>query len=338
MSQPPTPTTRVFSVSRTAGAAFRNMATQDWLMLGFHLFMWLRVTAAPDSADASFGRRFTGLLLTVTLTTIVLVRGELVAAGKARALLYRVGLLAPMIASYLSLRWVLAGLAPVLVDDQLMAIDRALLGGTPAVWMSAWNEPAFVEWFGFFYYSYFYLTAFMLLPMMFVRRGEGLPLQELTLGTLVICVIGHVGYTFVPGVGPHAHLAWDAPVDGGFFWSLIVSTIDSAGALLDIFPSLHTAYPVFFAAYAFRNRRVWVFRYCWPVVGFFAANMVVATMFLRWHWAIDVVAGLATAFVAFQVAVTLARKEGGRGEADDDRQPVWEPLWRRTERASADPV
>jgi hypothetical protein len=318
------PYARAGVVSRTFEAASRNMAFQDWIAIGFHLFMWLRVTAAPDGADASFARRLSGLLLTVTLTTVVLVRGEMIRPGRARALLYRVGLFFPMVGSYFVLKWLLPALHPQFVDGLLMRLDLALLGVTPAVWMASFNEPPIVEWFSFFYYSYFYMLAVILLPMLFFARDRK-SLQELMVGTLLVCAIGHIGYTLVPGVGPHATLPFAEPVNGGLWWSLIVATVDGAGAQMDIFPSLHTAYPTWFAIYAFTHRKHPVFRWVWPVIAFFALNMVIATMFLRWHWFIDVLAGFATALVAWQLSLWAARREVDR-DADEERQPVWETL------------
>jgi membrane-associated phospholipid phosphatase len=67
----------------------------------------------------------------------------------------------------------------------------------------------------------------------------------------------------------------------------------------DVFPSLHTAVPTWFTIYAFHRARTDP-RWRWParITAFFAANIVVSTLLLRWHYAIDVVAGLALAALA----------------------------------------
>jgi membrane-associated phospholipid phosphatase len=61
-------------------------------------------------------------------------------------------------------------------------------------------------------------------------------------------------------------------------------------------------------------------------LAFVATNIVIATMFLRWHWFIDVVAGLLLAFAARRFAVALTDHEERRGGRCDPRQPVWERL------------
>ena len=78
----------------------------------------------------------------------------------------------------------------------------------------------------------------------------------------------------------------------------------------DIFPSLHTAAPTWFTLFAFQRAKHDP-RWRWParVTAFFAANIIFSTVFLRWHYVIDVAAGLLLAFTASRLAVRLARIE-----------------------------
>jgi membrane-associated phospholipid phosphatase len=52
-------------------------------------------------------------------------------------------------------------------------------------------------------------------------------------------------------------------------------------------------------------------RWRWParVVGFFAANIVASTMVLRWHYAVDVIAGLVLAAAAAALTPRIVRWE-----------------------------
>ena len=89
-----------------------------------------------------------------------------------------------MVLSYLEMGVLLPALRPELVDDRLFAIDVWVLGGTPSVWMEAWNIEPVVEWLSFFYYCFFLVLALMLVPALFVGRGRRL--QELMAGALLI--------------------------------------------------------------------------------------------------------------------------------------------------------
>jgi membrane-associated phospholipid phosphatase len=169
------------------------------------------------------------------------------------------------------------------------------------------------------------MMAVILVPSLLFDGGERL--QELLTGSMLVCGLGHIGYTLVPGMGPWMTIAFEQPLHGGFWWHQVQVTVESAGSQLDIFPSLHTAYPAFFTLHAYGNRHRLPWKYVWPVIGFFAINMITATMFLRWHWGIDVIAGLCVAVTARFVALQMTRIEKDR-DADGERQPVWEKLVR----------
>lgn len=261
------------------------------------------------------------LLLALALSTIVGVRGMLVAPGPGRALLYRASMLGCIGGSYFALRPLLPVFAPKLLDAQLLRLDEILFGLTPAAWLDAFVSPASVEWFAFFYYSYYGLLALFLFGTLLFDDGQRRYELLLTL-TLVMC-IGHIGYTFVPGAGPYdcPGLHFQHSLQGGQWWARVERAVRTAGARYDIFPSLHTAISVAIAAHAMRHRQCAPFRYVWCIVCFWVGNIVVATVFLRWHYGVDLLAGFALAFTSQAVAVRLWRREG-RSRA----QNVWEGL------------
>ncbi len=307
-----------------AGVTAQNLAIQDVIVLAFHAYIFLRVWIAPDSPDATVARRLTLALLVVTACAMVLSRGEVIRSQRARALTYRLGLFVPMVFSYFEMRVLLPALQPDLMDYRLYAIDLWLLSATPSVWLEAWNTKPVVEWLSFYYYGYFVVLIVMLIPALFLEKGRRL--QELMAGALLIVTAGHFLYTIVPGAGPFATLSFDGPLHGGFWWNQVQVTVATAGAQLDIFPSLHTAFPAYFAFYAYGHRHEHPFNWAWLVLAFVAFNIIAATMFLRWHWFIDVAAGLLLAFAARRFSVVVAKREGQRGGAYDGRQPVWERL------------
>jgi len=247
------------STSGVLAATLANFAIQDWGALAFHAYMTTRVLLAPDSPDATIARRFSAVLLLITVTALALTRGELFKSQRARALVYRIGLFAPMPGSYFALKHLLPALQPHLLDEALHDLDVLVLGQTPSVWLAQFNTPPVVEWFSFFYYSYFWLLALVLLPSLFLDHGRRF--LELMLGGFIVCACAHVGYTLVPGAGPHAAIHFAEPIHGGFWWGQVERTVAAAGAQFDIFPSLHTGYPAFFAIHFFLNRRERPYRY-----------------------------------------------------------------------------
>jgi len=306
------------------GVTAQNLAVQDVIALALHAYLFLRVSIAPDSPDATVARRLALALFVITACSMVLARGEVIRDKRARALTYRFGLFMPMVLSYFEMRVLLPALQPQLMDHRLFAIDLWLLGTTPSIWMEAWNVEPVVEWLSFFYYGYFLVLALMLVPSLLV--GKGRRQQEVLAGAMLVVAVGHFLYTIVPGAGPVATLSFDQPLQGAFWWNQVELAVTTAGAQLDIFPSLHTAFPAFFALHAFAHRHTQPFRWLWPILAFVALNIIIATMFLRWHWFIDVALGLLLAFAARGFAMAVAEREELRGGPYDARQPVWERL------------
>lgn len=305
-------------------AFVRDLAFQDVAAPVFHAYMLFRAYTATPGPHLQGAHRWSAILFFITVATVILVRGRFLPEGRTRSLVYRLGIFVPMVTSYFELADLLPALKPHLLDAQLYHIDRALFGETPSILMQRWNVRPVVEWIAFFYYSYFYLMIAMLIPALLFDKGKRL--HELMIGAFVVCGGGHFIYTLVPGVGPYAAIPFDAPLDGGFWWHQVQVTVHSAGAQLDIFPSLHTAYPTYFTLHAFAFRKTKPFKYVWPIIAFFTINMVTATMFLRWHWGIDVLAGLTLATTARITAMYFAQRESGRAVAGDRRMAVWEPL------------
>lgn len=307
------------------GAPWRNLAFQDWLVLSFQVYMFARVCGVPLGPAVRPARVATSALLIATLATLYLTRGAWMSSGFRRSATYRIGLFVPMVSSYFALRFCLPALQLRLLDARLYRIDCRLFGDTPAVWLDRFVTPATVEWFAFFYYGYFFLVAAFLIGTLVFDSGRSH--YELLLSSALVVALGHAFYTLVPGVGPHVYCAamFRHELIGGTWWDRVERTVRSGGAMLDIFPSLHTALPVLFVLHSFRHRKITPFRQIWLPLGVVVANIVVATMFLRWHYGIDVIAGGLLAISAHCAAIAVWRLERAR-DLDGERQPVWERL------------
>lgn len=304
----------------------RNLAAQDLCVLAYLTYQGVRLFRLPDSSEAREARPPLLILSAVALFSITLVRSELLPAGRRRALLYRIGMVFSVVGCYLAMRPYLLAHRARLLDGSLLAIDRALFGETPALVWQRFATPAAVEWFAFFYFSYYALQVLNVLGSALLDDGERV--TELLVGAMLVACLGYVGYTLVPGIGPYAALSFERELRGYLFFGLVLDTVRSAGAQLDIFPSLHTGLPTLFALHAIRHRGRPPFRYVWPISALFAFNIIIATLFLRWHYAIDVVAGFTLAVLAQQIAIRVARRDRARLAAG--LQPGFEPLWRRS--------
>lgn len=289
---------------------FSTCAVADVLVLAYLLELQAAVLLAPPHPlRAHCGLQVLGLLIT-NLLCVALVRSGRLRSNFWSALLYRIGIYGTVQQSYFFFKHLLPVVNPGSLDHQLYALDQLLFGFEPAVWADQFVNPVTTEWFAFFYFCYFFILAGHIFPIVFGSRDQ-LLLGEFMMGMLIIVCVGHTGYILVPGFGPFRAMPqmFHHELPSGFWMDLVWSTVRSGGAMKDIFPSLHTAGPCFIAMFSFRNRDRLPFRYTWPLLAFFAANIIGATMFLRWHYVIDVFAGFTLASVAALVSPLVTRWE-----------------------------
>jgi hypothetical protein len=326
-------------LSRIGAAASRwaaRVSLNDWLVSGYLLL--LNVTLVASGPIAGSRQRS---LIDVSLlfwgfvsVVMVLVRGNVLKHPVVTPFIYRVAHYGCTQLSYFALRAYLPNVNPSSLDAQLHGLDLTFFGLEPAVAMQHWVSPATSEWFAFFYYGYFFVLGLHIIPILFFMRDSRI-MAEFTLGMQLVICVGQAFYMLVPGFGPALGMPqlFDSQLPPGVWWNLVGQLVSSAGAQKDIFPSVHTAAPTFILLFSFHNRRHLPFRYTWPFVWFFTFNIIIATMFLRWHWIVDIVAGLMLALTAHALSVRGARTEAERRERLG-LPPAW-PEWPERRRASA---
>lgn len=303
-----------------------ELAPQDWLVVGYNTLLLL---TALTTSGPLYGLNLTrvGASFSILLFGLVLVRGRLIKEGWLSALIHRLVVYGSVQVSYFILRDLLPQVNTVVVDEKLFRLDEQLFGIEPTIWADQFITPRTTEWFAFFYFSYFIVLGAYVLPLLFASRRMQL-LSEFAFGVIGVFCVGQLCYFLVPGYGPIKHLAsyYQNELPHGFWYTLVVNAVNSGGAQMDIFPSLHTAGPSFIAMFAFRHRDKMPFKYTWPITAFFALNIIGATIFLRWHYLVDVLAGLtlATTFALISPKVMVAERQ--RRARVGARMPIWRTL------------
>jgi membrane-associated phospholipid phosphatase len=223
---------------------------------------------------------------------------------------------------------------PDTVDGALRAFDERLLGVTPALAFDRITTPWLSEVMSAAYSLYFVYPAGLL--VLLYRRGELERFREVGLALGLCLYAGLIGYVLVPAVGPRYVMAaeFTRPLTGPWLtagaaraWNLI-ELIDR-----DCFPSLHTALTLLALLYFMRLRRV--LPYGRLIVAVIVPPIVLlwaSTMYLRYHYGVDVIAGAALALAVHAVAPRLLSAYRSALLARLSARRAGSPAWVRTPR------
>ncbi|HYH99071.1 phosphatase PAP2 family protein [Hyalangium sp.] len=170
-------------------------------------------------------------------------------------------------------------------DALLLELDRALWGETPAVLLAPYARPWLTELMSACYLSYHLYFHGALAYALLQPLEKGRRLFEWMFTALPA---GIAGYLLVPAMGPLKALAgsFEAPLVGGPITALNDWVVRSGSAVYDVFPSLHVLMTCVILDH---DRREHPLRFQWMLpVG---VGLLVSTVYLRYHYAIDLLAG-----------------------------------------------
>jgi membrane-associated phospholipid phosphatase len=177
---------------------------------------------------------------------------------------------------------------PGWIDQWLIDFDFRFAGGVqPAVWFGRFARPGLNDFMQFAYLTYFVYLA--LLPaVLYARRDHGAYWTTMT-ATAVAHYSVYVIAVLLPTESPYHVFAWlrAQPLEGKYC-TAVINFIEGFGRVHGAaFPSAHVAGAMVAMCAAWRYRR-WLFWVCVP----FFASMCVATVYGRYHYVADVLAGL----------------------------------------------
>lgn len=313
---------------RSLRSWLQRISVNDWIVLTYLIFLDAAIIAADHQGPAKARAvvEMSLLLGVFFFVVVVLIRGGILRHPVVTPLAFRLSHFGGVQLTYFFMRGFLPIVNPGSLDLELHQFGTRLFGLEPALAMEPWISSGTTEWFAFFYYGYFFVLGLHVLPILFLSRNPRI-LSEFALGLLLVLSIGQSLYLLVPGYGPAnvVPTLFETKLPEGIWWNLVSEIVASAGAQKDIFPSIHTAAPTFILLFSFHNRAHLPYRYTWPLVAFFVFNIIIATMFLRWHWLVDIVAGLLLALLAFLGSVHGTDWETRR-RARLGLPPAW-PEW-----------
>jgi membrane-associated phospholipid phosphatase len=198
----------------------------------------------------------------------------------------------------------LGGIIPYLrpdVDTLLMKIDLFFFGVHPTIWLERLFVPWLTNILALAYASYYFIPVILIVILYFWGKEEEF---SVTISTLLLgYYLSFVGYITMPTIGPRFTLAslQHIPLEGGGVSGSVIHILNVVeGTKMDCFPSGHTQMTLISLWFAFRYRRplFWIYL---PI----DILLIFSTVYLRYHYVIDVIAGFAFAGITLLLGPRL---------------------------------
>ncbi len=188
---------------------------------------------------------------------------------------------------------------PRYFDDVLIRIDHGLFGVHPTVWIERFIHPMLTNLLQIAYSSYYFIP--ISLGILLAVRKKHKDFDEAVFGIVLCFYLSYIGYLLVPAIGPRFTLEHMQTMD--FRESPIAVAIQNIlnrleNTKTDAFPSGHTAVALMTLYYAWKCKEKVLFWILLPVV----SALVISTVYLRYHYVIDVVAGILLVAVTIYLA------------------------------------
>jgi len=177
-------------------------------------------------------------------------------------------------------------------DDLLIAADRAIFGVDVTVWMQSLVHPRLNDVFYLFYATYYFIA---LTPGVVLWVRDRAIARRFIFTLMVVYYVSYAGYFTIPALGPRFAQAneYSVSLTTSPLSRAIAETINALEKTkLDVFPSGHTMISVAVLLVAWKRARD-LFWYLLPV----ATGLVISTVYCRYHYAVDVIAGTILAFL-----------------------------------------
>ncbi len=179
------------------------------------------------------------------------------------------------------------------IDPMLIRFDYLIFDGHPTVMLEKITSPIFTELLTLAYTTYYFIP--ILFGVILWRNNQRKEFDR-TLFLILLCFyLSYIGYILMPALGPRFtinHLQ-ATELQGLFVAESIQKLLNKLeGIKRDAFPSGHTAIPlvILYLAYQFKRGLFWVFL---PIV----SVLIFSTVYCRYHYVVDVLAGFGLAIV-----------------------------------------
>ena len=180
---------------------------------------------------------------------------------------------------------------PWSADQLLSTIDQKLWQGQIlAAYFHYEAYPVLADVISLSYFFFYFLVLGSVIYFA-VRRSQHIGMVYFN-AIILLYLIGFIGYICLPAMGP-AFTSLPQHGGGGAITQWVTNSVNQGITGMDVFPSLHTAISIFIVGYFYQIGHKTLSIVLLPVV----LGTIFATIFLRYHYGIDVIVGLILGFV-----------------------------------------
>lgn len=199
--------------------------------------------------------------------------------------------------------------------DPLMArLDLAVWGAHPSVWLERWRSPLLAEVVQMVYAGF--VPVVLLVAWVLWRRRRQAEFRFYAFLIALGFLASYIGYLAVPVRGPRFLLRdlYTHELRGLWLFDWLRGTLDVIeSAHYDCFPSGHTEL-IILAWFGSRRISALWFRSLFA----YTLGVVFATVYLRYHYTVDVLAGAVLAVLLLVTAPDLYAALGGRSSSQEN--------------------
>jgi len=195
-------------------------------------------------------------------------------------------------------------------DGAILALEERIFGEQLAMTLSQRFPALWLSELLHFFYAFYWVLMPLAAGLLFARRRwEGV--RELVWALLLTFFACYLVFIFWPVQGPHYEFQnLGPPWSEGFWYGFVHVVLEDGASRGAAFPSSHVAVAVTVLPVAWRHDRTVFGLLFFPVAG-----LVAGTVYGRFHYGVDALAGVVLALALFPLGLRLRARLGTRTPA-----------------------
>jgi membrane-associated phospholipid phosphatase len=180
-------------------------------------------------------------------------------------------------------------------DNLLFDTEVAIFGTTLNQWCQQFITPLTSDTLSFFYMFFQPWLDWQLIRYFIWRKELLVPFYN---GMFITYGLGFIGYVILPAKGAFKAFPekFDVPITGGWLTTTNHQLVSQFATGIDVFPSLHVGASTYMLGFLWQHQRKEAYFFILPTLIIFCS-----TLYLRYHYAIDVICGLLLASIALWI-------------------------------------